>query len=131
MAIQTLVDLKYLKDFDTKEAINTLAYIVQGGAMSNTTYSRSVPLTGATVTASAGEYRRILEPAGTLATLNLVLPSSPLDGDIYEIMSTQTITVLSVTAGAKTVRGNIFTLNEDSGASWIYRSANTTWYVRN
>lgn len=130
MTTQTLVDVKPLKDFDAKEAINTLASVVQGGSMSSTVYTRYTPSSGNTITLSANTYRVIVEPATSIATLTIVLPPLPNDGDVFEIMSTQQILILNITAGNGSVRGNSFTLNPDSGASWIYRASNTTWYVR-
>lgn len=89
------------------------------------------PLSGATLTASAGQGGYNLVPAGTLATLTVVLPPTPSDGQVFELSTTQQLTALTVSApGGATVRGASYTLNADSGSSWRYREAYTAWMVR-
>ena len=91
----------------------------------------AVPLSGDTLTAAALQGGYNLVPAGTLATLTVVLPPTPADGQIFELASTQQITALTVSApGGATVRGASYTLNADSGSSWRYREAYTAWHVR-
>lgn len=101
-----------------------------GGGSSSNAYARYVPTTGTTITLPPSVTRVLLEPAATIATLTIIFPPTPTDGYVFELMSTQQIATLTMTAGSKTVRGSGFTLNPDSGAAWIYRTANTTWYVR-
>lgn len=96
-------------------------------------YAYATPLTGTTVTfpSGPGERIQVLDPAGGLAALTVNLPAAPQDGDTCELMSSQVITALTVNAPAgATVNGNSFTMSPNSGASWMYRSANTTWYRR-
>jgi hypothetical protein len=72
-----------------------------------------------------------LEPAGTLATLTVTLPAAPVDGQIFELSTTEQLTALTVQGAAgETVRGGSYLLNADSGSSWRYREASVTWFVR-
>jgi hypothetical protein len=108
--------------------------VVSGGVPATdgtSPYAYSQPTTGATITTAQRETRRIIDPASTLATLTVVLPPDPRNGDIYEIMSSQQITLLTVSGpDGETVKAGSFLLNADSGASWLYRASNTTWYSR-
>jgi hypothetical protein len=100
-------------------------------APGGTGYAYSAPGAGATVTAVAEERRRVIDPAGTLAALTVTLPPSPLDGDTYELMTSQALTALTVDApGGASVNGGSSLLTANGGASWLYRAANTTWYRR-
>jgi hypothetical protein len=107
-----------------------VAEIVAELALQNS-FTRSAPTTGATITMATGERRRVIDPAGTIAALTVVLPASPADGAVAEIMTSQIITALTVNApGGATTNGGALTPAADSGASWLYRAANTTWYRR-
>lgn len=55
-----------------------------------------VPLTGFTITARNGKL--ILNPAGTLATGTVTFPISPPDGAMFQLMSTQTQTAITLSA---------------------------------
>jgi len=91
-----------------------------------------IPLTGATITAIAGQGVFGIIPAGTLATLTMVLPPSPADEQIFEAQTTQTISALTVqgAAGDSIVNGSPGVLAANGGISYRYRLSNTTWYPR-
>lgn len=95
-----------------------------GGAV---TPQFAAPTTGGTVVVNAATgplSRLILTPAGMLATLTIDITSiAPGNGYVLEVMSTQQIT-------AMTANSETFLLNANSGASWVYRASNTTWYAR-
>ena len=95
-------------------------------------YAYQTPTSGATLTASAHLGAYILEPAGTLASLTIVVPTAPNDGDEFEATTTETITALTVNpaAGQTLKGGGPFTLAANGGAAWRYRAANATWYRR-
>lgn len=91
----------------------------------------SAPLTGATVTASAGAGRYIAVPVGTLATLNVVLPSGAVDTQTFEFITSQTITAINVTdPGGAVVKGGTGMLTANGGMSWSYSTTDATWYRR-
>ena len=61
----------------------------------------SVPTVGQTVTIANqdGDIRLIINPAGTLATLTVTMPSAPRDGQVVEICSSKIVTLLTMTGG--------------------------------
>ena len=88
-----------------------------------------VPLTGFSITLGNTDNNLILKPAGTLASGTVTMPVSPIDGQLVTISSTQVVTALTVSANAgQTLNGTITTIAVNGYASWVYRSADTTWY---
>lgn len=86
----------------------------------------TTPLTGATITATENGADQVhyVTPAGTLATLTFLLPTSATaeDGQLITFQSSTIITALTVTAGTGTTTG---------GAAAIGTAgANTTYYWR-
>lgn len=97
----------------------------------------NAPLTGASITLTSLTRQLILEPAGTIAALTVVLPAATtlVDSQRINICGTQIVTALTVTAGSGTTVSGAPTAMlvpvVTGGAScfgWIYRQANTTWY---
>lgn len=93
-------------------------------------YTHVAPLNGDTVTATVGLGALVLEPAAAIATLTVVLPPTPLDGQVFALSTTADITALSATAagGITVLGGGPFTLAGNGGVAWRYRVANTSWY---
>lgn len=93
------------------------------------TLERVVPTTGFTNTIADTTSYYVIEPAGTLATGTLTMPASPVNEQVVTIASTQTITALTHSPNTgQTLKGALTTIAVDGNASWIYRTANTTWY---
>ena len=93
------------------------------------TLERVVPTTGFTNTIANTTSYYILEPTGTLATGTLTMPASPVNEQVVTIASTQIITALTHSPNTgQTLKGALTTIAVDGNASWIYRTANTTWY---
>lgn len=101
------------------------------------TYDYQAPLTGATITETAVMRQLIIEPAGTIATLTVVLPAATtlVDGQRWGMCSTQIVTALTITPGTGTTVSNTVTamavpntVGQASCPEWIYRTANTNWY---
>ena len=93
-------------------------------------YVYAVPTNGATETAVTGQTKYQFNPAGALTTLNVVLPNAPVDGQTFEIRSSQDITTLNVTApGGTTVNGSGFTLGGGGSLSYLYVQSVNTWFV--
>ncbi len=92
------------------------------------------PTTGNTLTASAGQHGYILDPAGELATLAVVMPPAAADNQIFEVSSTQTIDALTATPAAgqsmAAGAGGPIVLAGTGLVAWRFRSANSTWYAR-
>jgi hypothetical protein len=72
-------------------------------------------------------------PAGTLATGTVTMSATPVDGTTVTITSTQQITALTINAnaGQSIVGGGAVQLNANTSRQYLYRSANTTWYLIN
>jgi hypothetical protein len=95
------------------------------------TFQFQRPLTGATLTAPTGLGAFLIQPAGPIATLNIVLPPTPGNGQIFEISTNQTIATVNITAPAAVpVRGSGQMLTAGGGMSWRYNTSDTTWYRR-
>lgn len=91
------------------------------------TVQQSVPTTGGTVVAAGGLVNYVLlEPAGTLATLTLTLPSSPVNGQRCVVSTTQIITALTV--GGGTIIGTLTTLVLGGFAEFLYSSDSSKWF---
>ena len=107
-------------------------YKLPPAALRQITYDRVQPVTGNTISATAGLGAFVIDPAGLLATLAMVLPPTPGDGDVFEASTTQDITALTVTApGITTVAGGgPFTLAANGGASWRYDLSLDKWFPR-
>lgn len=92
----------------------------------------AAPLTGASITVPQGVSQLLLDPAGTIATLTIVLPpaSQLVDGQEFKASSTQTITTLTVTAGSGTsiVSTAVTTLGATTAAlDLTYHAATKKW----
>ena len=103
----------------------------QAGAPCGGNYSYQQPASGATLTAAAYLAAYVIDPAGALSTLTVVMPPSANDGQFFELGTTQTITTLTVSpASGQSVNGGSLTLAAHAGAGWRYRASNNTWYRR-
>ena len=60
-----------------------------------------------------------------LATLTIVLPSSPVDGDEVIISTSQTLTALTITG---TIVGTLTTLNAAGFARFFYSADSSKWF---
>lgn len=96
-----------------------------------------VPLTGATVTATSLNRQILIQPAGTIAALTLVMPAATglKDNQRLGVCTTQIVTTLTVTAGSGTTVLNAPTAllvpvatGAGSCVEFIYQQANTTFY---
>lgn len=106
------------------------------GSLADQNKSVQVPTTGFSITIGSGPpvvNKLILDPAGTLASGTITMPASPVDGQVIEITSSATITALTVSANAgQSIKNAPTTLvvsaTGPQGYSFIYHTANTTWY---
>lgn len=93
-------------------------------------FAHSVPTTGTTITAAAGERERVVDPATGLSTLTITLPPNPFNGQTWKMRTGNFITALTINASGATVKGGgPFMLPADSSASWKYVLATNTWYA--
>ena len=88
------------------------------------------PLTGASITVNPGVGNLILTPAGTIATATITLPAAAdlFNGQKLYIITSQTVTALTLTAGSgTTVNGTNTTVTAAAPLSFIYNQAALTW----
>lgn len=88
------------------------------------------PLTGASIVVSPGVANLILTPAGTIATATVTLPAAAnlFNGQKLYIITSQTVTALTLTAGSgTTVNGTNTTVTAAAPLSFIYNQAALTW----
>lgn len=87
------------------------------------------PTTGSTVVVPAGMGKTILDPAGTLATLTIILPPSPVNGQTWGYSTSQVLTALTMnTSDGSTIKSPITASAAGNNNRWVYVAASTTWY---
>jgi hypothetical protein len=93
-------------------------------------YDFQTPTTGFSYTFAAGTQVLVMNPAGTLATGTITMPSSPADGMTITFSSTEQITALTLSGNTgQTIGGTQVTLlPANSAVQFVYRLSNTTWY---
>jgi hypothetical protein len=95
-------------------------------------YDYQTPTTGFTYTFTTFN-TLFANPAGTLATGTVTMSATPVDGTTVTITTTQQITALTINAntGQSIVGGGAIQLNANTSRQYLYRVANTTWYLIN
>jgi hypothetical protein len=108
----------------------TYAYIPLSAVRDGAQYVYNVPPSGFTITMTAEQSVLSLNPAATLATGLVTLPPALYDGKIVTIFSTQTVTVLSMSAAnsATFVPAAPGTIAANTALSFIYDKANNQWH---
>lgn len=84
----------------------------------------ATPTTGQTVTCD-GSSVVMINPAGTLATLTVTLPASPVDGQDVLICASQIVTALTITG---TIVGTLTTLAVAGFARFVYSATASKWF---
>lgn len=107
-----------------------LNYSIRAG-FAESAVDYNVPTTGFTYTMPNNIAASVFIPAGALLAGTIILPATPIDGQIVEFSTTQTITTLTVNANAgQSISNAPTTLSIGAGFSFRYRQSNTTWYRR-
>lgn len=92
-------------------------------------FTYDVPLAADSITIGNGVQALVLEPAGTIATLTVILAPAPKNGDTVIISSTQIVTALTLSPNAgQTIANAATALTAGGSVRYLYRSANTKWY---
>lgn len=103
-----------------------MSLVVPYSAVNNIQYA--TPILADTVLIASSTNTLILEPAGTIATATVTMPSSNLyDGRIIRMSSTQIITTLTLNGGS--ILNGITGFAAGGVAAYVYRQANTSWYL--
>jgi len=88
------------------------------------TIRSEVPLTGDTITLTAGQRLLFVNPAGTIATLTVKLPPTPVAGQIVEMSFSQIVTALTVQDSAA---GAVASTAGAVGVAIQYRYIGSAW----
>ena len=91
-------------------------------------YSYEQPSSGATLVAGAHLAAYIIDAAGPLSALTIVLPSAPNDGDEFLVVATQPIALLTVDPAAGQSVIGAAGLGQNGALRWQYRAENAAWY---
>lgn len=107
--------------------VNTQSNVTIKSVRETRTPQRSVPADGATVTATNlnGYNKLIIAPAANLSALTLALPTTPINGEILEVIFTKAVTTLTVTNG--TIVGISAGVSAGYSRKLTYSSADTAW----
>jgi hypothetical protein len=98
-------------------------------ATADQSYSLQTPTTGFSITIANYTSTLILNPAGTLASGTITMPASPIDGQIVQVSSSQTVTALTVSPNTgQTLSGAPTTITATAGFRYIYNLSGTNWY---
>lgn len=101
-----------------------LGYSIPDGALQVAT-----PTTGTTVTINDNAAALILKHTATIATLTIVLPANPVNGQIVRIGTRSTVTTLTLNANTGQTRyGNPTTITATTPVAFIYETATLSWY---
>lgn len=91
-----------------------------------------VPTAGSQITLAKGVGRLLLKPAGTIASTLVKFPPSTVlyDGQVLIIASSQTVTLLTMSAGTGTTIAATAatTVTADAPIMLIYSAASATWF---
>lgn len=91
----------------------------------------SIPVTGQSIVAiiSTNNIWYVLQPAGTIATLTVALPSSStaIDGQEVRLCTTNTVTAITLTSTGNTIIGASSGLTSATPQRFKYIQALATW----
>ena len=89
-----------------------------------------VPTDGGTVN-SDGSVKLALNSPGTLSSLTIVFPNSPVNGQQFGIISTQTISIVTLNAGTggAVIISTSIGLTEYASYNWYYDALQNTWLI--
>lgn len=100
--------------------------------LTGSTTQDAAPLTGTSITLVPGTAKLLLDPAATIAALTVVLPAATalVDGEEFDITSSQTVTALTVTPGTgTTLVPTITTVTAAAPIHLVYHAATAKWLL--
>ena len=84
------------------------------------------PNTSATTSMTSSKL--LIYNGSTVGTANIVLPSSPIDGEVAKIIAKPAITVSTVTGGSKTVNAGATSFSANTAIEYIYSATTGEWH---
>ena len=104
-------------------------FVNLGLSLSDSSIQVATPTTGTSITISDAIAALILKHTATIATLTIVLPASPVNGQRVSISTRSTVTTLTLNANTGQTRyGNPTTIAATTPVAFIYESATLSWY---
>lgn len=98
-------------------------------------YYLATSATIGTITTTANTGMTVIDYSGTITSVTVVLPPTPIDGQRYYLTSTRTISTLTINAAsgdslANGANPSVLTVSTTVpfGYAWVYQTANRTWY---
>lgn len=101
---------------------------VVAGAFVCKTVQRATPVAAATVAIANTTAGLILEPAGTLATLTITLPTAPRDGQLLFISTIAAITSLTVSGGTFGANQAPTALAAGESIRFVFQATGSKWF---
>jgi hypothetical protein len=86
-----------------------------------------VPSTGTTITVANSTSVLIANPTATIASLTIVFPTAPVNGQTLSIAFGAEITALTLSSTG-TIRGSLTSATSNSHIKWVYSSVASTWF---
>ncbi len=109
-------------------SIDAYGALINHQGVADQSYNYQTPSSGDTITCAFNSESLLLQPAGTLALLNINFPPAYTDGQIFQVSSTQEITSLSLAPyGGDTIQNAPMSLAAGQGFAFKYQLANTQW----
>lgn len=102
-----------------------MGQITNPASVNFVTTQYATPVSTDSITIASGVNVLLINPAGTIAALTVVLPASPINGQVCTITSSQIVTALTVTG---TIVGTLTTLALGGFASFCYSSTAAKWF---
>lgn len=99
-------------------------------------YAVVVATAGSTVTIPNNITNYVLNPAATLATLTVVMPSAPYDGQVVRVSSSQTVTALTLNGNTGQTVSNsptalTISTTANYGYAFVYQASSSKWFRLN
>lgn len=104
--------------------------LVRNGAVFYADVTKLSPASGATITMTGSYTKLVLDPVGTLTALTILFPANPVNGQVVEVSSTQTITGLTLNGQGKPIANAVSTLGSGplGKVSYTYVASARSWY---
>ncbi len=122
-------------DFSISDSVDAMkidanANIINTQGTADQAYSKRTVSSGDSFTILPGVKTIILDSSGTVATLTITMPTSPIDGQEIRVSSSQIITSLTLSPGSgQTISNAPTTMTAGSGFAYIYRAQGfSVWY---
>lgn len=105
--------------------------VITSAGLASPNYQTITPVTGDTITCSPNLPGIFITPAGTLSSLTIKLPSSPIDGQQYWVVSSQLVTTITWQDSGGTA-GNVnfgpAGYTSTAAIRFLYNSGSSKWY---